>query len=74
MVALVDLATVLSFLTASVLAWLNHRVILAVDEALQLGRHNFFHSIRTVSFVDKMGQMRNFAAAVPLASIDAIAG
>jgi Mn2+/Fe2+ NRAMP family transporter len=31
LVALVDLATVLSFLTAPVLAWLNHRVILADD-------------------------------------------
>jgi Mn2+/Fe2+ NRAMP family transporter len=31
MVALVDLATVLSFLTAPLLAWLNHRVILAKE-------------------------------------------
>lgn len=31
MVALVDLATVLSFLTAPLLAWLNHRVILAEE-------------------------------------------
>ena len=29
LVALVDLATVLSFLTAPLLAWLNHQVILA---------------------------------------------
>jgi hypothetical protein len=31
LVALVDLATVLSFLTAPLLAWLNHRVILAEE-------------------------------------------
>jgi Mn2+/Fe2+ NRAMP family transporter len=33
LVALVDLATVLSFLTAPFLAWLNHRVILAKEVA-----------------------------------------
>jgi hypothetical protein len=31
LVALVDLATILSFLTAPLLAWLNHRVILAKE-------------------------------------------
>jgi hypothetical protein len=31
LVALVDLATVLSFLTAPLLAWLNHQVILAKE-------------------------------------------
>jgi Mn2+/Fe2+ NRAMP family transporter len=31
LVALVDLATVLSFLTAPFLAWLNHKVILAEE-------------------------------------------
>ena len=52
LISLVDLATILSFLTAPVLAWLNHRAILGkeVPEEHQPGRCMIFYSWAGIGF------------------------